>query len=656
MNSNLIIAYPPISCKIYEGMLECKKYVKNTCNKRTEKDDMSHSNHTSGGIEWGRLLKKLSPYTVQKGFRYLKHYGWKEFWIRLQERFEPEEIPYGPWYEAYRPTEEELARQKKVRFSCSPKISLVVPAYRTPELFLKQMIESLQAQTYENWELCIANGSPEDAVMGSVLEEYAKADERVRYENLTDNQGIAGNTNAAFAMAEGEFIGLLDHDDLLAPNALFEVVSALNAHPDTDVVYTDEDKVTMDLSEHFQPHFKPDFNLDLLRSNNYICHFFVVRRSIVERVGGFCSAFDGAQDYDFIFRCTEEARNICHVPEILYHWRTHKASTADNPASKMYAFEAGKRAIEAHLLRAGQKGTVTHTKDLGFYRVTYPVEGEPLVSILIPNKDEKDTLKTCIDSIKEKTTYSNYEIIIIENNSTSQEIFAYYDEISKDERIRVVRWEREFNYSAINNFGVGFAGGEYLLFLNNDVTIIADNWMEEMVGICQRREVGAVGARLYYPDDTVQHAGVIVGLGGVAGHIFTDMPRARTGYLHKAALLQDLSAVTAACVMITKEAFEKAGGFTEELAVAFNDVDLCLKIRRNGLLIVYNPFVELYHMESKTRGQEDSEEKVRRFQSEIEYMRCHWLDILKGGDPYYNKNLSLTKWNYSLRPLGGEKQ
>lgn len=607
----------------------------------------------SNSIQWGRLLKKLSPYTIQKGFRYLKHYGLREFWIRLQERFEPEEVPYGPWYEEYRPTEEELEKQKRKHFPREPLISVAVPAYHTPEQFLRQMIDSLLAQTYTNWELCIANGSPEDAAMEKVLQEYAGKDKRIRYRNLEDNQGIAGNTNAAFAMAEGEFIGLLDHDDLLAPNALYEVVRVLNEHSQADVIYSDEDKVTMDLSEHFQPHLKPDFNLDLLRSNNYICHFFVVRRTIVEQVGGFRSAFDGAQDYDFIFRCTEKAEKICHIPEILYHWRTHKASTADNPASKMYAFEAGKRAIEAHLERVGEKGIVSHTQDLGFYRVTYPVQGHPLISIIIPNKDEKDTLKACLDSISKKSTYDSYEIIIVENNSTSREIFDYYEEISRDNRIRVVYWKEGFNYSAINNYGVTFAKGDYLLFLNNDVTVITPQWMEELLGVCQRPQVGAVGARLYYPDDTVQHAGIVVGMGGVAGNLFTDLPRERTGYLHKAALMQDMSAVTAACVLIDRKAFEKAGGFTEELAVAFNDVDLCLKIRREGYLVVYHPYVELYHMESKTRGEEDSEEKVRRFQSEIEYMRSHWITILKNGDPYYNKNLSLTKWNYSLRPLNG---
>ena len=597
---------------------------------------MNKEKSSAGRIQWGRMLKKLSPYTIQKGFRYLKHYGPKEFWIRLHERFEPEEVPYGPWYEAYVPDEAALEKQRHHHFEYSPLISVAVPAYRTPEKFLVQMIDSLLAQTYGNWELCIANGSPEDGAMKKVLEEYTKKDSRIRVSELTENKGIAGNTNAALEMARGEFVGLLDHDDLLAPNALYEIVRALDEDRTLDAVYTDEDKVTTELDEHFQPHLKPDFNLDLLRSNNYICHFFVVRRSIVQKVGGFRQEFDGAQDHDFIFRCIETAEKVGHIPEILYHWRTHKASTADNPASKMYAFDAGKRAIEAHLKRTGTEGTVSHTPDLGFFRVKYPVQGQPLVSIIIPNKDEKETLKACIDSIREKTEYPNYEIIIVENNSTTDEIFQYYKELSQDPRIRLLRWKKEFNYSAINNYGVRHANGEYLLFLNNDVTVITPGWIKELLGVCQRSEVGAAGVKLIYPDDTIQHAGCVIGLGGIAGHMFVDMPANRTGYLHKASILQDMSAVTAACMMMKRTAFEEAGGFTEKLSVAFNDVDLCLKVRKNHKLIVYDPYVQLYHMESKTRGAEDNKEKVRRFQEEIEYMRCQWIDILKKGDPYYN--------------------
>jgi GT2 family glycosyltransferase len=606
-------------------------------------------------IEWGRLVKKLSPYTIQKGVRYLKHYGLKEFWVRLNERFEPEEIPYPGWYEEYIPSKEVLEEQRQKQWAVSPKISVVVPAYKTPKEFLCQMMDSLKAQTYENWELCIANGSPEDKDMEEILTAYSREDKRICFQNLKENLGIAENTNAAFAMATGEFIGLLDHDDLLAPNALFEIVSMLEKHSQADVIYTDEDKVTMDLKEHFQPHLKPDFNLDLLRSNNYICHFLVVRKTIVDQAGGFRREFDGAQDYDFIFRCTEAAREICHVPEILYHWRTHKASTADNPASKMYAFDAGKRAIEAHLKRMGVEGQVSHTKDLGFYQVKYPVKEKALVSILIPNREEKESLEKCLQSIWTKSTYTNYEILIIENNSSSPEIFAYYEELKKKENIRILTWEGSFNYSAINNFAVSHARGDYLLFLNNDVEVIAPDWIERMLGNCQRKEVGAVGAKLYYPDNTIQHAGCIVGMGGVAGHMFVGMDRKRTGYLHKASIQQDFSAVTAACMMMKREAFEKAGGFSCDLSVAFNDVDLCLKVRQEGYLIVYDPHVELYHFESKSRGREDSRQKVERFQKEIQYMKNHWSGILKQGDPYYNKNLSLTKWNYSLKPLEQKK-
>ena len=469
----------------------------------------------------------------------------------------------------------------------------------------------------------------------------------VRYRRLEKNEGIAGNTNAAIEMASGDYLALFDHDDLLSPNALFEVASAIEKEK-ADVIYTDEDKVTSDLKEHFQPHFKPDFNPDLLCANNYICHLFVVKRSLALKLGGQDPAYDGAQDYDFIFRCTENAEKIVHVAKILYHWRVHQASTADNPSSKLYAFDAGKRAIEAHLARIGAKAEVSHTKDLGFYRLKYQVQGNPMVSIVIPNKDEKETLKKCLESIWKKTSYSNYEIILVENNSTTQEIRDYYKELDGKERVRVVYWEKEFNYSAINNFGISYAKGEYILCLNNDITVISPDWLEELLANCQRPEVGIVGARLYYPDNTIQHAGIVLGMGGCAGSLFVGLARSRGGYLHKAALQQDLSAVTAACFMVKKEVFEKVGGFEEKLAVAFNDVDFCLKVRHAGYLVVYDPYAELYHHESKTRGYENTEAKKRRFQEEIEYMRCHWMpDILR--DPYYNENLSLKASDYSLR-------
>ena len=595
----------------------------------------------------GQIFKRLTPYNIKKGIRYLKHYGVRGFYARLLERFEEREVEYQEWYEKNRPSEEELARQRKKKWKEPVTISVLVPAYRTPEGFLRQMIESVLNQTYPHLELCIADGSGENISVEKVVKEYQTKDQRVRYQRLEKNEGIAGNTNAAIRMATGDYLALFDHDDLLAPNALFEVASAIEKDK-ADVVYTDEDKVTSDLKEHFQPHFKPDFNPDLLCSNNYICHLFVVKRSLALKLGGQDPAYDGAQDYDFIFRCTEEAEKIVHIAKILYHWRVHQASTADNPTSKMYAFDAGKRAIEAHLQRIGAKAEVSHTKDLGFYRVKYQVQGNTKVSIVIPNKDEKETLKKCLESIWQKTTYSNYEIILVENNSTTREIRDYYQELDGKNGVRVVYWDKEFNYSAINNFGISYAKGDYILCLNNDITVISPEWMEELLANCQRPEVGIVGARLYYPDNTIQHAGIVLGMGGCAGSLFVGLARSRGGYLHKAALQQDLSAVTAACFMVKKEAFEKVGGFEEKLAVAFNDVDFCLKVRHAGYLVVYDPYAELYHHESKTRGYENTEAKKRRFQEEIEYMRCHWMpDILR--DPYYNENLSLKASDYSLR-------
>ena len=595
----------------------------------------------------GQIFKRLTPYNIKKGVRYLKHYGVKGFYARLLERFEEREVEYQEWYEKNKPSEEELARQRKKKWKNPVVISVLVPAYRTPEVFLKQMMESVLLQTYPYLELCIADGSGTDDSVEKVVKEYQKKDPRVRYRRLEKNEGIAGNTNAAIEMASGDYLALFDHDDLLSPNALFEVASAIEKEK-ADVIYTDEDKVTSDLKEHFQPHFKPDFNPDLLCANNYICHLFVVKRSLALKLGGQDPAYDGAQDYDFIFRCTENAEKIVHVAKILYHWRVHQASTADNPSSKLYAFDAGKRAIEAHLARIGAKAEVSHTKDLGFYRVKYQVQGNPMVSIVIPNKDEKETLKKCLESIWKKTSYPNYEIILVENNSTTQEIRDYYKELDGKERVRVVYWDKEFNYSAVNNFGISYAKGEYILCLNNDITVISPDWLEELLANCQRPEVGIVGARLYYPDNTIQHAGIVLGMGGCAGSLFVGLARSRGGYLHKAALQQDLSAVTAACFMVKKEVFEKVGGFEEKLAVAFNDVDFCLKVRHAGYLVVYDPYAELYHHESKTRGYENTEAKKRRFQEEIEYMRCHWMpDILR--DPYYNENLSLKASDYSLR-------
>lgn len=593
------------------------------------------------------FIKKLRPYNIKKGLNYLRHYGFKEFMVRLGERIEPDEVPYGPWYEKHAASEEMLAKQRTRRFKNGAKISVAVPVFHTGEKFLREMIESVQAQTYANWELCIVNASPDDETVCRILDEYAAADNRIAYKNLEENLGIGANTNKAFEMAAGDYIALLDHDDLLAPDAFYEAALRIEAEA-PGIIYTDEDKVSGDELVHTQPHFKPDFNPDLLRANNYICHLLIVKRELVQKVGGFREGFDGAQDHDFILRCTECASKISHIPRILYHWRTHSQSTADNPLSKQYAYEAGVKAVRESLERCGLTGRVSQSLDHGFYKVEYDFTGEPLVSVIIPNKDNKDTLKTCIDSVLGKSTYKNIEIIIVENNSETAEIFEYYKELEQNERIRVIKWEQDFNYSAINNFAVKYANGEYLLFLNNDIEVITPSWIEGLLGNAARSDVGAVGCKLNYPDKTIQHAGIIVGIGGIAGHAFLNMPANRTGYLHRASTQMDVSAVTAACMMMRKSVFEEVGGFEERLSVAFNDVDFCLRIGQKGYLIVYDAYVEMYHYESKTRGAEDTDEKARRFYTEIEFMRTRWMKLLKSGDPCYNPNLTLSKHNYSI--------
>lgn len=592
------------------------------------------------------MLRKITPYRIKKGILYLKHYGAKEFCIRLKERMHAETMDYKTWYESHKPTEEQLEAQRETRFPFQPLVSIVVPVYRTPEKYLRQMLVSVLCQTYKNWELCIANANPENETVSSVLTEFSQMDARIRIVEIPRNEGIAQNTNEAMKLAAGEYIGFLDHDDLLAPDALYEVVKKLNEDQSYEVIYSDEDKVTENLTEHFQPHIKPEFNLDLLRSNNYICHFCVIRKALIDQVGGLRKEYDGAQDYDFILRCVERAKGITRIPRILYHWRMHEKSTADNPISKRYAFEAGKQAIEAHLERCGEMADVEERKDLGFYRVKYPVLGEPFVSIIIPNKDHVEDLEKCLHSIT-CNPYENYEIIIVENNSTEPETFVFYEKM-KSERLKVVTWDGSFNYSAINQFGVSHAKGEYLLFLNNDVEAMNSDWIVELLGNCQRKNVGAVGAKLFFPDNRIQHAGIVAGIGGVAANMFAGIPGEYTGYMHKASLQQNYSAVTAACMMVKREVYEEVGGFTEELAVAFNDVDLCLKIREKGYLIVYNPEVQLYHYESKTRGPEDTKEKLIRFQREIDYMKQRWSDILQQGDPMYSPNFSLKKCDYSL--------
>ena len=378
----------------------------------------------------------------------------------------------------------------------------------------------------------------------------------------------------------------------------------------------------------------------------------MVKRDIVNQVGLLRKEYDGAQDFDFILRCCEKAHKIKHIPKVLYHWRNHPASTAGDPTSKMYAYEAGRAAVAAHFERIGLKAEVTMTDQFGRYRTRLLVEGEPLISILIPNKDHKEDLEKCIRSIYEKSTYRNFEILVIENNSETEEIFSFYEQLKKEHsNLRILNWKKPFNYSAINNFGVEHARGEYLVLLNNDIEVKTEDWMEEMLGYCQREDVGIVGAKLLFPDERIQHAGIIVGLGpsGTAGHIFYTFPNDVFTYAGKTSSTQDLSAVTAACMMTKKSLYQKIGGMDESFAVAFNDVDYCLRVREQNKLVVYQAFVEMYHYESVTRGYEDKPENAKRFEQETKRFKKRWAKILKAGDPYYNPNLTKTRNDCVIR-------
>lgn len=604
----------------------------------------------------------LKPSKVKKQVQKLKKNAWKayvyyqQFGInrtayRFYEKLTNKDgVSYKAWMRSHMPTAKMLEEQRKQKFTYEPKISIVVPLYRTPEKYLNEMIASIKNQTYANWELCLSDGSGKDSTLTALLKRYEKEDSRIRVVYNDSQLQISENTNEALKIATGDYIAFGDHDDLLAPDAFFECVKAINQDSTIDMIYTDEDKITMDGKEHFQPHFKSDFNIDMLRSVNYICHLTVVKRELFEKVGFLNSEFNGAQDYDFVLRCVEQASNIKHIAKILYHWRAHMDSTAENPESKLYAFQAGARAIEAHYERCGIDAKVSQEELNGLYRSKYQIKEQPLVSIIIPNKDHIEDLDKCIRSIEEKSTYKNVEYIVIENNSEKKETFEYYDKIQVEfPKVKVVFWEREFNYSAINNFGVTFAQGEYLLFLNNDTEIINVDCIEELLGYCMREDVGIVGAKLFYEDDTVQHAGVIIGMGGVAGHAFIGAGKSDPEYFGRALIAQDYSAVTAACLMTKRKIFDEVEGFEEKLAVAFNDVDFCLKVRAAGYLVVYNPYAQLHHYESKSRGLEDTEEKVRRFQGEIRTFQYRWADILNEGDPYYNINLTLDKSDFSLK-------
>ncbi|MCD7868739.1 MAG: glycosyltransferase family 2 protein [Clostridiales bacterium] len=601
------------------------------------------------------IFKNIIEKYGRKAFEYLRVYGSGALLEKTRRKIttlKNRPPVYNDWLKKHLPTEAELEVQRSVSFQKEPKISLVVPLFRTEEKYLRELVASVKAQTYRNWELCLSDGSGADSPIAGVLKELATSDSRIRLISHEKPLKIAENTNAAISVATGDWIAFGDHDDVLTPDAFYQCVRRINEDGETDVIYTDEDKMSMDGHRFFQPSFKPDYNPDLLCSVNYICHLFVVKRVLLEETGLLRPEFEGAQDYDLILRCVEKTEHIAHIPRICYHWRCHENSTSENPESKRYAFEAGLRAVQAHYDRMGIRAEVRHGEFLGLYRTRYIRPEDPKISILIPNKDHTEDLERCISSIEVKSAYKNLEYIVIENNSEEEKTFAYYRQLeTKNPRVKVVYYKGTFNFSAINNFGEKYASGDYLLLLNNDTEVINKDCLEEILGYCMRPDVGAVGARLYYEDNTIQHAGVVIGFGGIAGHCFVQQPRSATGYCHRIITAQDYSAVTAACMMVKKSVYEEVGGLTEELAVAFNDIDFCLKIRKAGYLIVYNPYAELYHYESKSRGLEDTPEKVERFQKEVYLMGERWKEILRDGDPYYSPNLTLESQDFSLKRL-----
>lgn len=542
----------------------------------------------------------------------------------------------------------ELAARANRLGADAPSISVLVPVYQTPERWLRKCIESVVHQVYQRWQLCIVDdASPDERVM-TVLQEYAAWDHRIAVVRREANGHISEASNSALAVAEGEFVALLDHDDELRPHALLEMAEAIVARPDLELVYSDEDKVDAK-GYRFDPYFKPDFDPDLLRSQNYVCHLTVIRTDLVRRVGGFRVGFEGSQDHDLILRCTEQLQpgQIRHIPKVLYHWRAIEGSTALSRGAKDYASSAGARAVDEHLVRR-HPGARVEELSHGHYRVRWPLPASPpKVSLVIPTRDKLDLLRICVDSILAKTSYPSYEVVIVDNQSTDPAALEYLDRIGRDGRVRVLRYDAPFNYSAINNWAIGQCDGEVIGLVNNDIEVISPDWLEEMVSHALRPDVGAVGAMLYYPDDTIQHAGVVLGVHGVAAHRYAGMPRGYPGHGGRAKVAQELSAVTGACLLVRHEVFDQVGGLDESLQVAFNDIDFCLRLRQAGYRNIWTPFAELYHRESASRGSEDSEEKQRRFAGEVELMHQRWGTALLD-DPAYNPNLSLESRHSEL--------
>jgi glycosyltransferase involved in cell wall biosynthesis len=605
----------------------------------------------------GRFIQEKF-HLVFAGMRIIRTEGWSNFLQKFRgwssKRIESIlNNSYEVWIENNEPKPKNLhgQQQEALQLAYKPKISIITPVWNSEIKWLELAIESVIKQTYANWELCIANGSSDSENICKLLNKYAKQDQRIKILHLEKNLGIAANTNAALTLATGDFVGFLDHDDVLAPFALFDVVKVITENSKVDMLYSDEDKITANGRKRYDPFFKPAFSPDFIRSINYIAHFLVVRRKIGNEIGWIRAGFEGAQDYDLVLRVAEKAKEIAHIPRILYHWRAWAGSTALTSNAKDYATESGIKAVKEHLQRMGFVGSVVEGPARTTYKTTYRLARTPLISIIIPNMDHANDLRRCVQSVMKKSSYKNFEILIIENNSRDEATFVLYQDLQQYENVRVIQFDSQpFSFSAINNYAVNYANGEILLFMNNDIEVINSDWLERMIEHIVRPEVGIVGAKLYYPDDTIQHAGVVLGVGGTAGHAHKYFQRTSPGYFTRAILPQNFEAVTAACLMIKKDIFEGVLGFDPTYQLAFGDIDLCMKVRDKGLIIVWTPYSELYHSESKTRGYEDTDEKKTRADKEAGRFRQKWAAILDRGDEYYNPNLTLESENFGINP------
>jgi len=592
--------------------------------------------------------KQLGVWLVQ-GTRVLFTRGPRALWDAafwaLANHARQKTAGYEDWLREYAsPSADELdgmARESS-RFAHQPLISFVTPVYNTPERYLRAMIDSVLAQRYANWELCLADDASTQPHVRAVLEEYRARDPRIKVAWREKNGHISAASNTALAMAAGEFVALLDHDDELPPDALYWVVKAINDHPQAALLYSDEDKIDFD-GDRTTPYFKCDWNYDLFLAHNLITHLGVYRTDVVREIGGFREGLEGAQDYDLALRFIEriEPTRIVHIPRLLYHWRMLAGSTAAGAGEKNYAAERARRAVEEHLARKGVAASVETVPQMAVQRVRYALpQPHPLVSIIIPTRNGQKLVRQCVESIRAKSTYEPYEILLVDNGSDDKAALDYFDKLAGEGHVRLLKDPRPFNFSRINNDAAREARGEYLLFLNNDIEVITPGWLEEMVGHAQRPEIGAVGAKLWYPNDTIQHAGLVL-VAGLAAHAHVGRKRGDHGYFSRASLTQSLSAVTAACLCLRRKLFEEVGGFDETLAVAFNDVDLCLRIQAAGYRNLYTPYAELYHHESASRGYEDTPEKMQRFQNEADILRARWMPVLMN-DPYYSPNLTLS--------------